>query len=161
MTRMIGRVIVSIATLAVAHASLGQSSVATADESGALLNIVRQFLERAGGTVAHDPAAETRVLGRLGTLRPVVEDDKVITLKQACNALNYWQGSQVSSESEALDWAATQGTSTRARTEAVRQVFETLVDLNDHPTLLGTQDQSGRKAGYVEFTGSALCLAQS
>jgi hypothetical protein len=92
MARIIRRVVFLIATLAVTQASLGQSSVATADESGALLNIVRQFLERAGGTVAQDPAAETRVLGRLGTLRPVVEDDNVITFKQACNALNYGRG---------------------------------------------------------------------
>jgi hypothetical protein len=138
----------------------GGSASTAAHEAGPILKITREFIQSKNSSLVSDPAIQGGVAGVLSPLRSLNEEEQQAAFRDACKALNMYQLSQVSSIDDGVNWVSTQGRSSRARTEAVRQLAESLVQLNQHPTVLGQRDQSSRTAGVIEVTGSGLCLGQ-
>jgi hypothetical protein len=114
-------------------------------------DVARNLLKLRGGAGAVDEAAVARqVEFELSpSLVTVGKSEQSSLYDEACEVKNMYEAGRISSVDEGVDWLQTQGASSYARANSVKQLAEKLIRLNKNPSVVGT----------VEITGDSLCLA--
>ena len=113
-------------------------------------DIARNLLTLRGSTTVDERAVVRRLETELNpSISTVAREEQPSVYEEACEVKNLYDAGQVASAAEGVEWLQTQGTTSYARANSVRQLAAKLIALDEDPSLVDG----------LEISGDALCLA--
>lgn len=143
----------SVCLLATGIAVLGVITGCRGGSASAYDDVARNLLKMRGVAAAVDEAAVARrVEFELSpSLSTVGRDQQSQLYDDACEVKNMYDAAKISSVDEGVEWLQTQGKTSYARGNSVRQLATKLINLNRNPSIVDG----------LEITGDSLCLVLS